>query len=278
MTLNGWLQIALMLVLVVATARPLGVFMASVLEGRRTFLHPVLRPVERGFYALAGVDETREQSWLGYTLALLVFNAAGFVLLYAILRLQDVLPLNPQGFGADERAPRVQHGGVASSPTPTGRATAARRRCPTSARWSGSPCRTSSPRRPASPSSCALARAFARAKATTVGNFWVDLTRVTLYVLLPLSIVRRVRAHRARHAAEPQPLRRCDDARRRQADDRAGPGRQPGRHQAARHQRRRLLQRQLRAPVREPEHLDQHHRRSGRSSRSRLASPSPSAA
>ena len=64
--------------------------MAAVFEGRRTFLHPVLRPVERGFYALAGVDETREQGWLGYAIALLVFNAAGFVLLYAILRLQHL--------------------------------------------------------------------------------------------------------------------------------------------------------------------------------------------
>ena len=99
MTLNGWIQIALMLGLVVATARPLGLFMASVLEGRRTFLHPVVRPVETRFYALAGVDETREQSWLGYVMALLVFNAAGFLLLYAILRLQHLLPLNPQGFG-----------------------------------------------------------------------------------------------------------------------------------------------------------------------------------
>ena len=99
MTLNGWLQIALMLVLVVATARPLGLYMASVFEGKPTFLHPVLRPVERAFYSVAGVDETREQTWLGYLAALLTFNAAGFVLLYAILRLQNYLPLNPQGFG-----------------------------------------------------------------------------------------------------------------------------------------------------------------------------------
>ncbi len=99
MTLNGWIQIALMLALVVVTARPLGIFMANVLEGRRTLLHPVLRPIEGSFYALAGVDETREQGWFAYVSSLLMFNAAGFVLLYAILRLQDYLPLNPQGFG-----------------------------------------------------------------------------------------------------------------------------------------------------------------------------------
>src|SRR5690349_17172728 len=99
MTLNGIIQIAFMLALVVVTARPLGLFMASVMEGRRTFLSPAVRPLEQRFYALAGVDETREQTWLGYVMALLVFNAVGFVLLYAILRLQHVLPLNPQGFG-----------------------------------------------------------------------------------------------------------------------------------------------------------------------------------
>src|SRR5690348_17096728 len=99
MTINGWIQIAFMLALVVATARPLGLFMASVADGGRTVLHPVVRPLEKGFYGLAGVDETREQTWFGYVMALLAFNAMGFVLLYGILRLQHLLPLNPQGFG-----------------------------------------------------------------------------------------------------------------------------------------------------------------------------------
>src|SRR4029079_9099770 len=97
MTLTGWLQIAFMLALVVATARPLGIYMAAVFEGRRTFLHPLLRPIERGFYSLAGIDEKREEGWIGYAMALLAFNLAGFVLLYAIFRLQHVIPWwNPQ--------------------------------------------------------------------------------------------------------------------------------------------------------------------------------------
>ena len=75
MTFNGWIQIGLMLALVVATARPLGLFMTSVFDGQPTFLHPVIRPVERRFYAFAGVNEAREQSWLGYLSALLIFNA-----------------------------------------------------------------------------------------------------------------------------------------------------------------------------------------------------------
>src|SRR5262249_31849304 len=92
-------QIAFMLVLVVATARPLGVFMASVLQGGPTFVGRILRPIETRFYALAGIDEESEQTWLRYLTALLVFNAARLMLLYPILRLQQYFPLNPQGFG-----------------------------------------------------------------------------------------------------------------------------------------------------------------------------------
>src|SRR5690349_15268576 len=100
MTLNGWLQIIIILAAVLLAAVPLGAFMAKVYAGKRTFLSPVLGPVERGFYALAGVDPAREQGWRAYALTMLMFNAAGFALLYAILRLQGFLPVNPQGFGA----------------------------------------------------------------------------------------------------------------------------------------------------------------------------------
>src|SRR5258708_2105400 len=98
MTAGGWLQIAIVLALVVAAAIPLGDFISAALEGRRTFLSPVLVPVERGFYRLAGVDEKKEQGWLAYTLAMLAFSIVGFLTLYAIQRLQNFLPLNPQGF------------------------------------------------------------------------------------------------------------------------------------------------------------------------------------
>src|SRR5258708_7946651 len=100
MTFVGWLQIAVVLALVLATAIPLSSFIASIYAGRDNFLTPVLRPVERGFYRLAGVDETREQSWFMYAMALIAFSIAGFVSLYALQRLQNVLPLNPQGFNA----------------------------------------------------------------------------------------------------------------------------------------------------------------------------------
>ena len=95
MTVNGWIQIAIYFVVLTALVVPLGRYMARVFEGERTFLTPVLRPVEIALYRIAGVDETREQHWLNYTVAMLLFNAAGFALLYAIMRFQAVLPLNP---------------------------------------------------------------------------------------------------------------------------------------------------------------------------------------
>src|SRR5687768_8130195 len=100
MTINGWLQISLVLLVVLALCVPLGAYMARALSGERNFLSPVLGPVERGFLRAGGVDPNAEQGWLGYAGAMLAFNAAGFALLYAILRLQDVLPFNPQGFAA----------------------------------------------------------------------------------------------------------------------------------------------------------------------------------
>ncbi len=92
MTFIGWAQIALYLVVVVALVRPLGGFMTAVFSGKRTFLSPVLRPVEAVLYRLAGIDERQEQSWLAYVVSMLLFHIGGFVVLYAILRLQASCP------------------------------------------------------------------------------------------------------------------------------------------------------------------------------------------
>ena len=99
MTWNGWLQIAVFVAVVLVLVKPLGLYMTKVFNGERTWLSPVLRPVERLFYAVSGVRENEDQHWLAYAFGMLLFNAAGFFLLYAILRLQGYLPLNPQGFG-----------------------------------------------------------------------------------------------------------------------------------------------------------------------------------
>ena len=100
MTLNGWIQIAIYFAVLTALVVPLGRYMARVFEGEWTVLTPVFRPVERGLYRIAGIDETREQHWITYTVAMLLFNAAGFLLVYAILRFQALLPLNPAGMSA----------------------------------------------------------------------------------------------------------------------------------------------------------------------------------
>jgi len=108
MTINGWVQIILYCAIVVALVKPLGWYMTCVFNGERTFLSPVLRPIELGFYRLAGTDEKREQDWLTYTIAMLLFHVGGFAILYALLRLQQALPFNPQDCGRAARS-LVQH-------------------------------------------------------------------------------------------------------------------------------------------------------------------------
>ncbi len=188
MTANGWLQIALMLVLVVATARPLGLYMAAVLSGKRTWLSPVLHPVERGFYGLAGVDETREQTSFGYATAIIAFSTAGFVLLYAILRLQQFLPWNPQHFGP--MAPHLAFNTAASFVTNTNwQSYGGESTLSYFSQMLGLTTQNFVSAATGIAIVAPLARAFARNRATTVGNFWVDLTRTTLYIFLPMSIV-----------------------------------------------------------------------------------------
>src|ERR1700759_2417733 len=100
MTVIGWIQIILYCAIIVALVKPLGWYMTRVFNGERTFLSPIRRPVEAGLYAIAGVDERREQHWLTYTVAMLLFHVGGFVILYAVLRLQAILPFNPAGQSA----------------------------------------------------------------------------------------------------------------------------------------------------------------------------------
>ncbi len=188
MTLNGWIQIALYFAVLTALVVPLGRFMARVFEGEWTVLAPVFRPVERGLYRLAGIDETREQTWITYTVAMLLFNAAGFALVYAILRLQAWLPLNPAGMSAV--APDLSFNTAVSFSSNTN--------------WQNyggesmmsylSQMMALTTQNFVSAATgialaVALIRGFARASGKTVGNFWVDLTRCTLYVLLPLSLI-----------------------------------------------------------------------------------------
>jgi potassium-transporting ATPase potassium-binding subunit len=188
MTINGWIQIAIYFAVLTALVVPLGRYMARVFQGERTFLTPVLGPFERGLYRIAGVDEAREQHWITYTVAMLLFNAAGFLCVYALMRLQGLLPLNPAGMSAV--APDLTFNTAVSFATNTnwqnygGESTLSYL-----TQMVGLTTQNFVSAATGIALAVALIRGFARASAKTVGNFWVDLTRCTLYVLLPLSIV-----------------------------------------------------------------------------------------
>jgi K+-transporting ATPase ATPase A chain len=186
MTGNGILQIAIYFIVLVLLVKPLGAFMAAVFEGRRTFLTPVIAPVEKLLYRAGGVDAASEQGWKGYTVALLVFNLVGFVVVYALQRLQGVLPLNPQAFTGVEPALAFDtavsfvtntnwqsYGGESTLSNLTQMLALGVQNFLSAATGIAV--------------LIALIRGFARRQAKSIGNFWVDMTRSTLYVLLPLS-------------------------------------------------------------------------------------------
>ncbi len=188
MTLLGWSQIAIVLALVLATAIPLSGYIAGVYAGRDNFLSPVLRPVERAFYRLAGVDETREQSWFIYAIAMIAFSIAGFVSLYAIQRFQNVLPLNPQGFDAVP-ADLAFNTSISFITNTNWQNYGGETTMSHLTQMLGLTVHNFLSAATGLAMAFALVRAFARSSATTVGNFWVDMSRITLYVLLPISIV-----------------------------------------------------------------------------------------
>lgn len=188
MSFNGWLQIAFYFAALLLLTRPLGGFLFRVFEGQRTLLSPVAGPIERGFYRLAGVDAKQEQSWLGYAGALLAFNALGFVLLYGILRLQNVLPLNPQGLNSV--SPHLAFNTAVSFVTNTNwQSYGGETTLSYFSQMIGLTTQNFVSAATGIGVALALTRGIARRKATGIGNFWVDLTRAVLYVLLPLAIV-----------------------------------------------------------------------------------------
>ena len=227
MTLVGWSQIALVLALSLVAADPLSAYVARVYAGERNFFRPSCGPVERAFYRLAGVDETREQSWFVYAMAMVVFSIAGFVSLYALQRLQNFLPLNPQGF--DAVPPDLAFNTSISFITNTnwqnygGETTMSHL-----TQMLGLTVHNFLSAATGLAMAFALVRAFARSAATTVGNFWVDMT--PHHALRPAAALDRLRhrLRRARRAADARRLGRRDDARRRQADDLARAGGEPG--------------------------------------------------
>jgi len=177
------------LILLILT-KPLGIFMAMVFQGRRTFLHPVLRPIERAIYKLGGIDETVEQRWTQYTASVLAFSIVCFVFTYLFQRLQGVLPLNPQGFGAAQTTPDLSFNTAVSFMTNTNwQAYGGETTLSYFVQMAALTVQNFVSAAAGIAVAIALVRGFARQQSNSIGNFWVDLTRATLYVLLPLSLV-----------------------------------------------------------------------------------------
>ena len=188
MNIQGWAEIALTLGLAVMLGWPIGVYMSRVWNGERTWLDPVLKPVEGLFYRAAGVDPTRSQGWLGYAGALLAFNLAGFLLLYVMLRLQGVLPMNPQGF--DGVSPHLAFNTAVSFVTNTNwQSYSGETTVSTFSQMVGLTVQNFVSAATGATIAAALARAFIASRGEGVGNFWADLTRTSLYVLLPIAFV-----------------------------------------------------------------------------------------
>src|SRR5467141_5134877 len=188
MTSNGWLQIGLFSLIVVLITRPFGGYMTRVFAGERTFLSPLLRPVERLVYWCCGVDETEEQSWLIYAVSMLFFGLAGFVTLYALQRLQWYLPFNPQRQAGVEQV-LAFNTSVSFVTNTNWQSYVPETTMGYLVQMAGLTVHNFASAAVGIALAIALIRGFARREAKAIGNFWVDLTRTTLYVLLPLSIV-----------------------------------------------------------------------------------------
>src|ERR1043166_816652 len=197
MTLNGWLQILLFIAIIIAIAKPVGIFMTHVFNGERTFLHPVLRPLERIIYRLTRVDEKREMRWTEYAGAMLLYSVVSLLLLYLIQRVQYYLPFNPQKLA-----------GVDSSGSPTsgfaGSAFNTAASFTTNTNWqsyvpevtmsyftqmAGLAYHNFGSAAVGISLAVAFIRGIAPREMETIGNFWVDMIRSLLWVLLPFCIV-----------------------------------------------------------------------------------------
>jgi K+-transporting ATPase ATPase A chain len=188
MTINGWIQIAIFAIVVILLTRPLGGWMTRVFAGERTFLHPILGPVERVFYRIAGVDPAVEQHWTTYGIAMLTFSLFGFLMLYALQRLQGVLPFNPQALS--EISPDSALNTSISFVTNTNwQSYVPESTMSYFTQMAGLTVHNFVSAATGIALALALIRGFVRRSAKTIGNFWADLTRCTLYILLPISIV-----------------------------------------------------------------------------------------
>ncbi len=190
MTGHGLFQIAIYFLIILALAKPMGIFMAKLFDGKRTFLTPVLRPLETAIYKIVGINESTEQRWTQYTAALLAFSIFSFLFVYLLQRLQGVLPLNPQGFGAGVLSPDLAFNTAVSFLTNTnwqsysGEATLSYL-----VQMAALTVQNFASAAAGIAVAIAVTRGFARQQVNSLGNFWVDTTRAVVYILLPISLI-----------------------------------------------------------------------------------------
>ncbi len=188
MTANGWFQIILYLLVILAITKPLGVFMARVFNRERTFLDPVMRPVERLLYRVTTVDENHEMRWTEYAMSMLLFSGVTMLVLYGIERLQQLLPLNPQKFAT--LAPDLAFNTAASFTTNTNwQNYAGETTMSYLTQMAGLAYHNFASAAVGIALAIAFIRGIARREKETIGNFWVDMTRTTLWILVPMCIV-----------------------------------------------------------------------------------------
>jgi len=188
MTMQGWLLILVFTGLVIAITKPFGLALHAIMEGRRTWLHTVLGPVERGFYAASGIDPTAEQGWRRFGIHMLLFNFAGLLLTYAILRLQDVLPLNRLNYAA--LPPHLAWNTAVSFATNTNwQSYSGESTMSEFSQMVGLTIHNFTSAATGIALAFAIIRGFARKETSGLGNFWADVTRITLYILLPACLV-----------------------------------------------------------------------------------------
>lgn len=190
MTPNGLLQILSFFAIILLLTKPMGLFMARVFEGKQTFLHRVLRPVETFTYRISGVDEETEQSWTQYASALVAFSIVSFLMVYLLQRLQGLLPLNPQGFSASNVPPDLAFNTAVSFLTNTNwQAYSGESTLSYFVQMAALTVQNFVSAAVGIAAAIALVRGFSRQQRGTIGNFWVDLSRATLYILLPISVL-----------------------------------------------------------------------------------------
>ncbi len=197
MTMQGFVYIAVFFLVLLALTKPLGIFMAQVFEGRRTFLHPILRPLETLVYKFCGIRETSEQRWTQYSGSMIAFSLVSFLFVYAIQRLQGLLPLNPMHFSTSQApgyatplTPDLAFNTAVSFMTNTNwQAYGGEQTLSYLVQMAALTVQNFVSAAAGIAVVIALIRGFARKETNTIGNFWVDTTRATVYVLLPLSLL-----------------------------------------------------------------------------------------